>query len=118
MWPQPGKEPPQLIDRTVLIAIHHQAAVPTAIRALPQRHGPDVPTAAAGLARIALIDDFQHFPSQETLVGEHLHEVIESPIVVHRPMQGLLMLGMRFGDHLPLGKISDHHGAFNQQVER
>jgi hypothetical protein len=107
-----------LIDRAVLIAIHHQAAVPTAIRALPQRHGLLVPTPTAGLARRAFILDFQDFPSQETFVREHLHETIESPIVVHRPMEGFQMLGMFFRDHLPLGKISDHHSAFNQQVER
>ena len=80
--PKPGKEPPQLIDRAVLIAIHAEAAVPTAIRALPQRHGLRVPTAAAGLARMAFILDFQHVPSQETLVAEHLHETIQPPIVV------------------------------------
>jgi hypothetical protein len=31
-------------------------------------------------------------------------------------MQGFEMLGMLLGDHLPLGKISDHHRAFNQSV--
>ena len=55
MWPQPGKEPLSDVDRAVLIAIHHEATIPTAIRALPQRHGLRVPTAATGLARMAFI---------------------------------------------------------------
>ena len=53
--PQPGKEPLSDIDRAILIAIHDEAAVPTAIRALPQRHGLFAPTPAAGLARMAFI---------------------------------------------------------------
>src|ERR1051326_5124714 len=52
---QPGKEPLAYVDRAVLIAVQHEAAVPTAIRALPERHGLLVPTAAAGLARLAFI---------------------------------------------------------------
>jgi hypothetical protein len=106
-----------LIDRAVFVAIHHQATVPTAIRALPQRHGLLVPTPTAGLARMAFILDFQHFPSEETFVGEHLHKAIQPPIVVHHPMEGFEMLAMLFGDHLPPRSISDHHSAFNQQVE-
>ena len=113
---QPGKEPPQLIDRAVLVAIHHQAAVPTAIRALPERHGLRVPAPAAGLARMAFILDFQHFPSENTLVGEHLDKLVQTPIVVHAAMQGFLMLGVLLGDHLPLLKMSDHHSPFNQFV--
>ena len=116
MWPKPGKEPPQLIDRAVLIAIHAEATVPTAIRALPERHGLHVPTTAAGLARIAFILDFQHFPSQEALILEHLDKAIEPPIVVDTPIERFPAFHMLLGDHLPLGKLSDHHSAFNQSV--
>ena len=113
---EPGKEPLSNVDRAVLIAIHEEPTVPATIRALPQRHGLLVPTAAAGLARFAFIDDCQDFPSQETFVGEHLHKAVEAPIVVDTAMEGFQMLGMLLGDHLPLGKISDHHSAFNQSV--
>ena len=69
------------------------ATIPTAIRPLPERHGLLVPTAATGLARIALIYLDQFFPSQDAFVAEHLHKAIEAPIVVDRPMEGFQMLG-------------------------
>ena len=113
---EPGKEPLAEVDRAVLIAVHLEPTGPTAIRALPQRHGLPVPTPATGLARLAFIEDYQDFPSQDAFVGKHLHEAREPPIVIDRPMEGFLMLGMLLGDHLPLLKISDHHSPFNQFV--
>src|SRR5439155_4297291 len=80
VWPRPGKEPLVDVDRAVLIAIHHQAAVLTAIRPLPQRH---VPLALAHMAhpgRIAFVSDMQFFPKAQTLVLKHLHKAIETPI--------------------------------------
>ena len=68
MWPQPGKEPLEDVDRAVLIAIHHQAAVLTAIHPLPQGHGLHLPTLATRFGRIAFIDDMQFFPSVQTLL--------------------------------------------------
>src|SRR5215472_14984643 len=76
VWPKPGKEPLSDVDCAVRITIQHEPTIPTAIRALLERHGLFVPTAATGLARRAFIDDFQCLPSQETLVSEHLHETI------------------------------------------
>src|ERR1044071_6555237 len=90
---QPGKEPLADIDRTVLITVHHEPTIPTAIRALSKRHGLLATTATTGLARMAFIYDFQDFPSQEAFVSEHLDKAIQPPVVVHRPMEGLLMLG-------------------------
>src|SRR5262249_38268386 len=55
VWPQPGKEPLADVDRAVLIAVHLEPTGPTAIRALVERHGLDVPTPATGLARLAFI---------------------------------------------------------------
>ena len=57
VWPRPGKEPLVDVDRAILIAIHHQAAVLTAICAYPEWH---VLLALADMAhpgRIAFIDD-------------------------------------------------------------
>src|SRR5436190_1041041 len=40
VWPKPGNEPLEDVDRAVLVAVHHQAAVLVlaAIRPFPQRH--------------------------------------------------------------------------------
>jgi hypothetical protein len=57
VWPRPGKEPLVDVDRAILIAIHHQAAVLTAICAYPEWH---VLLALADMAhpgRIAFIDE-------------------------------------------------------------
>jgi hypothetical protein len=116
VWPKPGKEPLSDVDRAVLIAVHHQPTVPTTIRALVKWHVLLLPTVAAGLARIAFIKEFQHFPSEVTFVLEHLHEGIQAPIVVDAAIELLASLRMLFRDHLSLGKISDHHSALNQSV--
>ncbi len=116
MWPSPGKRPPQNVDRAVLVTVHDEATGLTAIRPLVERHLLLAATTAARLARIAFIDLDQCFPSQLTLVGEHLDEAIQPPLVEDAAMQGFLMLGMCFCDHLPLLKLTDHHSAFNQLV--
>src|SRR5215831_16335020 len=62
VWPQPGKEPLVDVDRAVLVAIHHRAAVLTAICPDPQRH---VFLVFADMARpgpIAFVYDMQFFP--------------------------------------------------------
>src|SRR6266851_3378167 len=84
VWPRPGKEPLVDVDRAVLITVHHQAAVLTAIRSLPQRHVLLVLTDMARLGRIALINDREFFPVMQTLVGKHLHKAIQTPIIVHQ----------------------------------
>src|SRR6266700_828627 len=109
VWPQPGKEPLGDVDRAVLIAIHHQAAVLTAIRPYPQRH---VFLALADMARpggIAFINDMEFFPKAQTLVDKHLHKAIETPIIIHHAVADLPLLALLGGlilalldDHLPL----------------
>ena len=72
MWPQPSEEPPVDVDRAVLITIHHQTAVRTAIRADPQWHVFFSLADMAGLRRIALIYYIEFFPNVQTLVSKHL----------------------------------------------
>jgi len=93
VWPQPGKEPLVDVDRAVLIAIHHQAAVRTAIRAHPQRHVLLTFADMARSGRIALTDYRTFFPKAQTLVNKHLHKAVETPIVVDHSVQGLLVQG-------------------------
>jgi hypothetical protein len=66
--------------------VHDEATILTAIDALPQKYVLLVSTAAAGFARIAFIYLDQLFPRQEILVGKHLDEGIQPPIVVHDPV--------------------------------
>jgi hypothetical protein len=57
VWPSPGKELLVDVERAVLLAIHHKAAVLTAILVYTKRH---VMLALAGISypgRIAFIDD-------------------------------------------------------------
>jgi hypothetical protein len=62
----------------------------------------------------------QVFPKPLALVLQHLRKTVQSPVVEDGAMQAsallrvLLLVGL--GDHLPLGKIANHHGAFNQSV--
>jgi hypothetical protein len=75
--------------------------------------------ALAGMAhfsRIAFTYDMQFFPNVQTLVFQHLHKAIETPIVVDHAVTDLPLASffgsltlMPFDDHLPLGKIADHH---------
>ena len=105
-----------MVDRTVLVAVHDQSAVLAAIGPLGERHGLLMPTPAAPLGTLALVYVRQRLPSQDAFVRYHLDKAVEAPIVVHRPMQRLLMLGVLPGNHLPLGQVSHHNSAFNQFV--
>src|SRR6266704_6928790 len=59
----------------------------------------------------------------QTLVCKHLHKSVETPIIIHQAVADV-PLGSLFGglvlpffhDHLPLGKIADHHSPFSQSV--
>jgi hypothetical protein len=74
VWPKPGKESLVNVDRAVLVAIYHQAAVLilTAIRPLPQWHALLALTHVARLGGIALIDYRTFFPKTQTLVEGNL----------------------------------------------
>src|SRR5947209_4994787 len=73
--------------------------------------------------RIAFINAMQFFPKAQTLVVKHLHKAIETPIIIDHTVTYLslaLFLGglvlLFLDDHLPLGKIADHHSPFSQSV--
>ena len=89
MWPWPGKEPLVDVDRAVLVAIHHQAAVLTAIRPDPQGHIFFAFADMTGLRRLAFAYYKQFFPNMQTLIGQHLHKAVETPIVVDHAGAGL-----------------------------
>ena len=55
VWPKPGKEPREDIDRAILVAIHHESTVQAMIRPFPQGHVLQVTTATTHLGRVALI---------------------------------------------------------------
>src|SRR5690242_20345145 len=110
--PQPGKEPLVDVDRAVVVAIHHQATVLTAIRALPQRHVLLVLADMARFGGMAFADDKEFFPNMQTLIGKYLHKAIETPIIIYQTVTNLsfspFFAGLMFlflDDHLPLGKI-------------
>ncbi len=77
----------------------------------------------ARLGGIAFAYYKQFFPKAHTLVDKHLHKAVETPIIVHHavaylplaPLFGSLAL-LLLDDHLPLGKIADHHSPFSQSV--
>jgi hypothetical protein len=123
VWPKPGKEPLIDVDRAIFITIHHQAAVLTAIRSFPQRHGLLVLTAMTHLGGTAFINDMQFFPVQQTLIFKHPHKAVETPIIIHHAVAytplgsfpGRLLL-LLLDDHLPLGKIANDHSPFSQSV--
>ncbi len=123
MWRGPRKEPLVDVDRAVLVAIHHQAAVLilAAIRPFPERHVLHVFARAAHPGGIALAYYIQFFPKAQTLVGQHLHKAIETPIIIdhavaHTPLVPLLagLVLLLLDDHLPKGAIADHHSPFSQ----
>src|ERR1051326_7796366 len=77
----------------------------------------------ARFGRIAFIYFMQFFPEAQTLVGQHLHKARQTPVIIYQTvanlplaflLEGLLLL--LFDDHLPLGKIADHHSPFSQSV--
>ncbi len=121
VWPSPGNEPLVDVNRTVVVTVHHQAAVLTAIRSLPQWHGLLLLTAMTLLGGIAFTYKIQFFPKQQTLVGKHLHKAVESLIIIHHavpnvsfsPLFGGLAL-VFVHDHLLLRKITDDHSSFSQ----
>src|SRR5689334_20138 len=58
-----------------------------------------------------------------TLVGKHLHKTVEAPIIVHHAVADLSLpplfrslLLFLLNNHLPLGKIANHHSSFSQSV--
>jgi len=121
VWPKLGNEPLVDVDRAVVVTIHHRAAVLTTIRSLPQWHGLLLLTHMTHLGSIAFTYELQFFPIQQTLVGQHLHKAVESPIIIHHtvpnvsfsPLFGGLVL-VFVNDHLLLGKITDDHSSFSQ----
>jgi hypothetical protein len=125
VWPKPGKEPLVDVDRAVLVAVHHQAAVLilAAIHPFPQGHVLLALADVTCLRRIVLIYYREFFPKAQTLVGQHLHKAIEPPIIICHAV-AYLPLAPFFGglvplildDHLPLGEIADHHSPFSQSV--
>ena len=72
------------------------------------------------LGRITFTDDMQFFPKAQTLVSQHLHKAVETPIIIHHAVANA-PLGFLFGrlilflrkDHLPKGVITNHHGSFS-----
>ena len=59
----------------------------------------------------------------QTLILEHLHKAVETPIIIYHavtdaPLVPLFggLVPLLFDDHLPLGKIADHHSPFSQLV--
>lgn len=55
VWPKPGKEPPQDIDRAVFVTIPDEPTILATIGPLPERHGLEMPTATALFGCVALI---------------------------------------------------------------
>src|SRR5258708_35101960 len=73
-------------------------------------------TPAALLGRVPLSTSLQFLPSVPTLVGEQRHKAIQAPVIEDRPIAIAVLLLVGLGNHLPLGEIANHHGAFNQSV--
>src|SRR5579859_2501266 len=96
VWPRPGEEPLGDVDRAVLVRVHHQAAVLTAIRAYPERHVFFVLTDMTCFGGSAFADNIQFFPKAQTLVLQHLHKAVETPIIVHQTV-AYLSLAPFFG---------------------
>src|SRR5579875_1364486 len=46
VWPWPGKEPHQDIARAIVVTIHDESTIPTAIGPFPEGHGTRVPALA------------------------------------------------------------------------
>ncbi len=123
VWPQPGNEPLIDVDRAVLVAVYHQATVRTAIHPFPEGHVllPLASTTHPG--RITLIYDREFFPKAQTLVDKHLHKAVEPPVIIYHAIANLPLAPVFGGfvfllldDHLPLGKIADHHSPVSQSV--
>ena len=70
---------------------------------------------------IAFTYDMQFFPNVQTLVFQHLHKAIKTPIIIHHAVTDLSLALFLVGlvllfldDHLPLGKIANDHSPFSQ----
>ena len=116
VWPAPGKDPRENVDRAIVVTVHHESTVRTAIRTFPERHGLQITAAATGFRRVAFILYNQFFPVQLAFVGEHLGERVQAPIVKHSSIEGFLALLVLPHDHLPLTQITDHDSSLNQFV--
>lgn len=92
MWPWPGKEQLSDVDRAILITTLYKPTVLTAIRTFPERHRLLVFAAMTRPGHIVFIYGNQLFPIVYTLVGEHLQECRETPIIVDQ-----LVLATPFG---------------------
>ena len=51
-----------------------------------------------------------------TLILQHPHKAIQAPVIEDRAVEVPVLLLVSLRDHLPLGEIANHHGAFNQSV--
>src|SRR5690242_21905858 len=72
---------------------------------------------------MAFADDKEFFPNMQTLIGKYLHKARETPIIIYQTVTNLsfspFFAGLMFlflDDHLPLGKIAEHHSPFSQSV--
>src|SRR6516225_1274080 len=97
VWRRPRKEPLVDVDRAILVTVHHQAAVLTAIRPLPQRHVLLVLADMTRPGRIAFINTMEFFPKAQALIFKQLHKAVEPPIIVHKTVADL-PLATFFGD--------------------
>lgn len=78
-------------------------------------------TPMTGFRGIAFAYYMQFFPNMQALIFQHLHKVIETPIIVHHPVSDAPFVPFFVGfvflfleDHLPLGKIAYYHSSFSQ----
>src|SRR5437773_12477294 len=115
VWPKPGNEPLVDVERAVLVAVHHQAAVLilAAICPFPQRHVLLVFARMTRPGGIVLINYREFFPKAQTLVGEHLHKAVEPPAIVDHAVTDAppvpffaVLVFLLLDDHLLLGKVA------------
>jgi hypothetical protein len=125
VWPRPGKEPLLDVDRAALVAIHHQAAVRTAIHAYPKWHALLTLADMPHPGRIAFVLKIEFFPKAQTLVDQHLHKAVEPPIIIHQAVAypSLVSLLTSFllvflDDHLQLGKIANDRERLEPAASR
>ncbi len=68
------------------------------------------------LGCVPLTHDRKFFPIAQTYVLEHRHKLVKYPIIIHQAVKGLVLLLLFLHDHLPLGKVANHHNPFSQSV--
>ena len=49
-------------------------------------------------------------------VSEHLGKGVQSPLIIHHPIEIFFALSMLFHDHLSLTQITNHRSSLNQCV--